>query len=799
MTGGAFDRLLYTDCRAGTGRGGGGGFQVQAQSAEVDAGQSRMAVRWLLYDAQNAWIMQNRPVEDFPLGFAHCHQEGYGTAQSRYVGKEATGGRRGNHLADCLLTRDPDLYGPTRPAQLWRSELWRAEPWDTKDCPQLAEAPPPGPLTVEAVAAWLRAQPERADALARLLTVLEDPAGRNVVITASGPDEALRWIAGATLLLPVRAALEVSFKVFRSHPWPADQRIVAVPRELNAQLVPGRTESAFILDADEAVSDDTAVSERSRFWVGRLAAAEDPYDVVDAVELAEALQPGAGPDPADAMVTAWAVTAPDQPLTDPAALLRCLSGADPAAQREHGPAVTARVLDADPPPSALRWIDEAAGLGRFDIDRGALRGALLAAEIAAARAGSAAPGEVLVPVPADASARRDADSELSSAILLGSDAEVALLLPLGRRYGIEPQLPPLLDRLRTFVLTWIDDQRLDYHPGNWALRDEILDVAHAELRLRLSERGVPAILGALDRLGPHFADRPGDPADPLDWHLAAVAIRALSGPQRQVRVSALLAEALRTPRPDTAMAGIQRALADWQAVGPAEAISVLMALPARVPIAPEILTLAVDELGRLAGRPTDRVLDVLEVLERRSLLAAAGPLLSLRVADREVRGFIDGTRTAAFQQDVEYARRCVAFLGTIEPSVVRCRLGQLLDACLDFPFPGLGVAVLCVLPAPVPRLLIDLWGRELGGPRSVHAAIWAVHWLTDPLLPEPLTKRMAAAVDQYQAQLKPDEREQWIRDVQLGLGPEQAGTWAWLAGFELAKPRRGRRNRDQDG
>ena len=39
MTAGAFDRLLYTDCRAGTGRGAGGGFQVQAQSAGVDAAQ----------------------------------------------------------------------------------------------------------------------------------------------------------------------------------------------------------------------------------------------------------------------------------------------------------------------------------------------------------------------------------------------------------------------------------------------------------------------------------------------------------------------------------------------------------------------------------------------------------------------------------------------------------------------------------------------------------------------------------------------------------------------------------------
>jgi GTPase-associated protein 1, N-terminal domain type 2 len=157
MTGGAFDRLLYTDCKAGTGRGAGGGFQVQAQSAGVDAAQSKMARGWLLYEVPTAWIAERRPVEEFPLGFAHSAEAGYGTAQSCYLGTEATGARQGNHLADCLLTRDQDRYGPTRPAQLWRSQVWRSTAWPTTDCPQLDDAPPVGPLTVDAIAGWLRA------------------------------------------------------------------------------------------------------------------------------------------------------------------------------------------------------------------------------------------------------------------------------------------------------------------------------------------------------------------------------------------------------------------------------------------------------------------------------------------------------------------------------------------------------------------------------------------------------------------------------------------------------------------
>src|SRR5262249_23325392 len=141
--------LLYTDCRAGTGRGAGGGFQVQAQSIGVDAAQSKMAIGWLLYDPPNAWIMQRRPVEEFPLGLAHASEAGSGPARARYVGTEAPGARQGNPLSDCLLTRDPDLYGPTRPAQLWRSPLWRAEVWETADCPQFTDPPPLGPLTLD--------------------------------------------------------------------------------------------------------------------------------------------------------------------------------------------------------------------------------------------------------------------------------------------------------------------------------------------------------------------------------------------------------------------------------------------------------------------------------------------------------------------------------------------------------------------------------------------------------------------------------------------------------------------------
>jgi hypothetical protein len=796
MTAGAFDRLLYTDCRAGTGRGAGGGFQVQAQSAGVDAAQAKMAVGWLLHDAPSAWIVQRRPVEEFPLGFAHAAEAGYGTAQSRYVGTEATGARQGNHLADCLLTRDLDLYGPTRPAQLWRSPLWRAKAWDTPDCPQFDDTPPLGPLTVDAVAQWLRSRPERGPVLARLVSVLEDPAGRRVVIAAAGPDEALLWITAATLLLPVRAALDVSFKVFCSSPQQASHRIVAVPKELNPQVAPGQAGLAFVLDAEEASSDEAEVSERARFWAGLFASAEEPYDVVDAVELAGLLSAGTGRDGADAMTTAWAVTA-DSPLGDPAALFGWLSHADPKLQQEHGPAVVRRILAAGPPAATLRWIDSAAAEGRIDVDRPAVRARLLTAEIAEVRGGSAAPADVLEAIHTDARTRRDADSELSSAIVLGSDLQVDLLLRLSRRHRVEPQLPPLLGRLRDFAVGWVDHPGRDYRPADWALRDEALDLVHAELQDRLAVRGSAEITDALQRLWRHFAGRPCDLADPLDDQIQVAAMRALTGEQRLSRLAELLRQAGDSPRAAEAITGIQQALIERQALGPAEALLVLLTLPPAVPVAREVIDLAVDEIQRTAARPTARTLDALEVLDRRGIAPQGRPFTGLLAADHEVFGVVEATRSARFRDDSSWARRRVQHLSRAGPAVARARLPFLLETCLDCAAPGLGAAVLGILPAPLPGEFINLWGRELGGPHAVRAAVWGVHWADDAKL-DTLSPLIAAGFRDFGSGLSPAERERWFAEVQRELRPEMVDKWTELAGHKSVRPRRGHLFRGKD-
>jgi hypothetical protein len=794
MTADAFDRLLYTDCRAGTGRGAGGGFQVQAQSPGVDSAQSRMAVSWLLYEAQNAYIVQRRPVEDFPPGFAHACDEGYGTAQSRYVGKEATGGRQGNHLTDCLLTRDLDLYGSTRPAQLWRSDLWRAEPWGTREYPPFAGDLPLGPLTVDAVAVWLKDRKERGSVLARLLSVLEDQAGKRVVIVASEADEAMRWITAATLLLPARLALEVSFKVFSSNPLRAEHRIVAVPKELNAQLVSGRGDSVLILDAEVCAIDDIAASVRASFLVDQLFSVDDPYDVVDAVELAESLTHGPRPDEPDAMLTAWALTRPADPVIDPAALARWLKNAGTQLQRDYGPAVTGMILEANPTADLLRWLDQALGRGVMEFDAVTVRVQLFGAELAEARAMTASPADVLAEVPLGVDARRDAESELSSAILLGSDAQLNLLLWLARRHRIEPELTaePMRRRIEEFVGDWID-RGARYDPNRWVRKEEILDSAQEALRARLHEGGLDAVRPALERLFRYFADRIGDPSDPLDRHLAAAAIADRPSRDRPAQLDALLDHLLRSRSLDASAIGLQQALLEWGAVGPDEADLIITRLPEWIAILPEIVRVAM--LALEAEDPSERMLNVLSSLDRRKIALPSGSLADLLAADRDIRAFLEATRTNEFVVDQRYFRAMVARLGQAAPAVVKLRQVSLLQACIDCRHPDVGGEVLIVLDSGKPRSgqakpLIDRWKQHLlHRPGDIAAVIWGVKCLDHPELPGKRYEQITAAIREVRGTLSPATQKKWFQEVHQQLQPAQREIWAEVAGQDAGKPR----------
>lgn len=808
MTAEFFDRLLYTDCRPGTGRGAGGGFQVQAQSSGVDSVQAQLAVGWLLYDVQLPWLTQRRPVEDFPLGFAHASGEGYGTAQSRYLGKVATGGRDGNHLADCLLTRNPDLYGPVRPAQLWQSGLWRARPWDGKDCPQFdAAGLEPGPLTVDAVGEWARAAPERGPVLARLLSVLENPDGKRVIIVADAPDQAVTWIAAATLLLPTRQALGVSFKVFSSAPLDAQHRVVAAPAALFPRIAPGLAGQRFVLDARTCLADEAETSKRAAFFVGRLTSDDDPYDVVDAVELADVLSGGertGGGNRAeaqrlgdgDARLTAWALTRPGDPRPEPAALLRWLSRTGPELLREYGPAVVPMILDAAPPARALRWIDQTVTGKRLDFDPAIVRVQLLDAELAEIHGGQVPPADPLPLVPLDPSADRDAESKLSSAILLGSDRHVDLLLRLARRHTIDLDLAvPLQQRLREFVSSWID-QPGAFHPDGWALRTEVLDCAHDELRDRIAADGVGIIAGALRKLNRYLGDR-DDLNDTLDCHIQASLIAGLGPGQRSQRLRQLLDGVARLARSSGPAAagpgatGLQRALIKWNAVDGDVAVTVLVGLPDSLDIEPAISERAVEQLTSMSAKPTRELLELLASLDKQGKAPSSGALGRLLEADRDVRTF---TRRALENKIAErkYLNETVTLLRKTDAAVVKARLDDVLSACLASQHPDLSAAVLASLKSPLPRLLVQHWGDTLGRRDLVGDGLWCVRCLDHEDLPERRQEQLMAAVRDYADRLAGQDRESWRHEVTRRLQPGERAVWESV--FAEEETPRSRRN-----
>lgn len=798
MTAEAFDRLLYTDCLPGSGRGAGGGFQVQAQSSGVDSGQAKFAVASLLYEVQVPWLNQRLPIGEFPLGIAHAHGDSYGTGQGRYLGKEAAGGRDGNHLTDCLLTRDGDLYGAVRPAQLWQSPLWRESQWPGRECPPLDLADlEPGPLTAEAVADWARARPERRAVLARLLTVLEDPAGRRVVIVSDGADEAMTWIAAVTLLLPSRLALDVSFKVFSSIPLRAEHRVVAAPAALFPQIAPGRGGSAFVLDARTGTADEGEVSERAAFFTEKFTADGDPYDVVDAVELADALgDPGQHLGGADALITGWALTRPDEPPSEPAALFRWLSGTRPGPLAEHGPAVAALLLGSPADSRTLRWIDDAVSTRRLTADHAAVRLQLLAAEITEIRdGGREVPVQRVLPkAPLDPGAYRDAESQLSSAILLASDQQADLLLCLARRHGISPDLAALRDRLDTFVAAWIARPG-GYHPDAWARHAEILDHAHEMLRERASAGGPRSIAETLRRVNRHFGDR-GDLTEPLDCHIQASLIADRSQTGRQERLRRLLdniasdaGSPARAPAAAIAAAGLQRALVEWGAVDGPVAVTLLTELPDSVAVEPAISARAAQELLEMSGRPSKKLLDLLGRLDRQGKAPSSGKLASLLAADKHVHAFAEQALDERTRADFHYVEGAVKELRQAAPPVVQARLDEVLTACLEARNPHLGPLVLVSLKSPLPRLLVERWGRTLGTRDLVSDGVWCVTCLAFEDLPDRRQDQLAAVVRDFARTLPKDQFDAWYTEVARLVGPQRRDRWEWVFPQEQARPR----------
>lgn len=783
-----FGRLLYTDCRPGGGLGGGGGFQVQAKSPEVDPDQSRMAIALLTYSIPSSGFA-GRPVEDYPEGFAHAADAGYGTAASRYLGAGVNDPRPGNHLADCLLTRDPVGYGPVRPAQLWGADLWNATSRPSTDYPALDGELRAGPLTGGALAAWLAEDPRRAPLLERLLSVLEQPQGPQVQLRSATAEGALRWIAAATVLLPVEAALAVSFRVFNSSRNDARFRVLGLHADTMPALTPGSRPGSFLLDDVTAIADEVPVSVRAAEWVGRFVRAEDAEDVIEAVQLAAALEAGlADPEQRrDARAAAWSVSSLDAGPPDAGALARWLAVADDRAIAEHGDAVAQVVVDAEDASTAdLAALNRLMASGRLTRDPQLVRMRLIQAEIRDAQDGRTplGPAEPLSMMPEQNEQARRA---LSSAMIAADDRTMARLLAVvGRhRIAMHPASPAYRDRLARFVSAWIAAPRSFDHQS-WGGLDESLLLDELRDQLRAAAAAEPARYDeAVTRFAPLLVDGQEAADDDLAWDAEANATRAMDAVDRRRRVQDVLAGrriAVEGVHRAERLARYQSALVRRQALeGDEDALlEVVSGIPAAVAVHPLLLRGALDAVQRRVAAPDLLTLKAAKALAARSAVeggwAVPRPVLGLARAGDAVDGVLDALAAA---EPAAAGRDLVAVvprLRDVPPTVLAPHLPALRAAAVGTSTPIPGTMLLRALPEEQGARLVDGLARTLSGrPDPVvlhHLAAWTHDAHTGERVRTAIVDRLAEVLqgipEAQRAELldrsAPREEEYWAAD-----------------------------------
>jgi hypothetical protein len=549
---GQFEALIYTDCVPGQGLRGSAGLQFQARSA--GAGQEAMAVvqRALLYEPPTAWMHERRPAADYPPSFAHIWDGYLATAAGVYLGREANGNREGNQLTHSIVTKDPGTYGLVRPAQLFGASFWTDRPAGSTECPAVAAGWQPGPLDAETIQEFVGDHPDGERRLAGLVTALStigEPKAQRVLFVAEHPEPVLRWLVAGTLLLPQPRALAVGFKIFSTNPAYATQPVLAVhPDWYTAAPGSGYLVADLVTDRwDEFPVDPVAAA-----WA-RLFCSEDPYDVIDAVELAGAS--GLDPEAALALATAAVLGTTPEPA-QAGAVVSWLADGPADLLSAYGGAIVA-VVAADTGAwslPVLRELDGVTRTDRFQDQAADVRMALLSREIETALRGgdpAADPDERVPPLVGDVWTGEHAAR--AAGLIVGGLAsargsEFDAVLRIASRFGIRPSPQEYAAAAQTFVADWAAHPERSYDNTKWPDAEQWTDRLrdHLELRIR-AQPSARVQIGKQwwKRLLPDVVD----PDSRLDRALIAAAVADSSGEERTDRIARLLDQARRSPDP----------------------------------------------------------------------------------------------------------------------------------------------------------------------------------------------------------------------------------------------------------
>lgn len=431
---GRMESVVYTDCLPGESLSGNPGLGVQSASSGAEPAARDLVRAHVLYEPPQEWMRQGRAVEDYPPMLAHLYSDDwYVTARGIYLGKEAKGNREGNHLTHAVLSRDDANFDFIRPAQMHDAAWWRTEKNPTSDAPAIDAGWEPGPLNADDIAQFVTRLPNGEWIVAALLTILRDETDqRRIIIVGADQADIVRLIAAVTLLLPQKVALQVGFRVYAANPTRSLHRICGVHPDLASDHYPGM----HVVDmAEGSLAEPVEPTSDAHAWV-RLLCTEDPYDVVDAVELAASTD--FGPQGTHALAcAAYFGHIPDDNWAHILAVWVRES------REEHcgayGNAVASTLLSLENPDvDMLRVLDQAAANGRLAGLASAIRLALLDAELLLPELGDP---QALSPLPVTewtSDSEQRATDIVVAELATASGGRFVHLLQLSSRYSLDP-------------------------------------------------------------------------------------------------------------------------------------------------------------------------------------------------------------------------------------------------------------------------------------------------------------------------------------------------------------------------
>jgi hypothetical protein len=760
-----FDTLIYTDCAPGQGLRGTPGLQFQARSAGADEAAMSLVRQHLLYEAPDSWMRQRRPVSAYPPSLSHvCTNRYVATSAGVYLGREANGAREGNQLTHSIITRTPESYGLVRPAQLFQAPFWVAQPASTTECPPLSPGWRPGPFDVRRAQEMVRRHPDGDALLLALLSALQSCLGRGakrVLFVSADCAEVLRWLATATFLIPQRIAVRLGFKVFTTDPATAIQPVLAVhPDWAGAAADINNDRGYIVFDLVNQAWTPVEPTSTARRWV-RLFRSEDPYDVMDAVEVAAAA------DPTDADI-AWhvAMTAvlhrPPSNETDARKVLEWLR----RGREELVEAYSTTMMDlllrsaGEWSPQLVAELIEVAG-SRGLMDRPWIRLALLTMLIDQADEQVQLPRAVSgQPAPPDwhpddqATAMRLVHEALQSA----GPARFDALLRIAGLFRVPVVLSDVAGAAHHFVVDWADHPSRPHQPQSWPCQAELLSLLCDELDRRiLAEEGVAGELGDVwlgDVWGDLFMSYPLPADRPIGRAVLTARMLRLSLEDRAAFVADCVRQALSAADGGQLLASTVAAL--WAVAPPeaSEARALLKIVPAQVSL------------------PADVVPD----LAQRMVVDSAHASSRLEAAHRLVEaGFLvpDQELSALLAQDDAISSACEAFryhagslpgpagiLGKIPERLLSARFDKIVDSLLTVTYPPVAFAALEQQPRLAGRYYARLSTvvRNPGRPEQAVAAFYLANRQGDgPLPSRPIRENLGKGVRDW-LKRQPDER-----------------------------------------